>query len=141
MSSELTEKGFFQIGKKVKIGENVHLGRYTVVGDDCVIGDNVYISSNCVLCRGTIVEDGVFIGPGVLLFNDNYMKHGREIKPPKLKRKCRIGGGSTICQGVIVGENAMVGIGSLVVMNVPDEEMWFGRPAKRVRKVPKEELR
>ena len=131
----------YKIGDRVKMGKDVRIGEFCSIGDDCSLGDGCHLSDHVILCRGTIIEEGVFIGPSCVFFNDNYMRGERQIKPPLIKKKARIGGGSAVCQGVIIGENAMVGIGSLVVSNVPDEEMWFGRPAKRVRRVPREELR
>ena len=131
----------YKLGKNVTIGDGTSIGDFSTIGDNCVIGKDVIISENVIICAETVIEDNVFIGPAVVFFDDNYMKQNTSPKfPPMVKKNARIGGNSSVCQGVVIGENAMVGIGSLVIFNVPDKEMWHGRPAKRVRSVPDSEV-
>ena len=89
------------------------------------------------------VEDDVFIGPGVTLTNDNTMdRHGpdKEFEGPLLRRACRIGGGSVLCPGVEIGEEAFVAAGAVVTADVAPRTVVVGVPARELRAVPDEDL-
>jgi len=76
--------------------------------------------------------------------NTNKIVHGRDIPlkitGPHIKRAARVGSGSMLMPGIVMGENAQVGLGSIVTKNVPDREVWFGVPAVFKRYVYDEEL-
>lgn len=75
-----------------------------------------------------MVEDDVFIGPGVVTLNDKLK--GGEMTYPRICRGAKIGGGSVILPGVVIGENAIVGAGSVVTRNVPAGQTVVGNPAR-----------
>lgn len=80
----------------------------------------------------------MFIGPNVTFTNDLYPRskqYPKEYAKTILKRGCSIGANSSILCGVTIGENAMIGAGSVVTKDVPDGELWFGNPAKFVRNI------
>jgi len=125
------------------IGKECTLGHFCVI-EGCKIGNRVGIHVHCTLAIGTIVEDDVFMAPYCWAGNVKNIDHGRGLNPPieapVLRRAARIGGQVGIFPGVEVGENAVIGIGSLVTKNVPPREVWFGRPAEKRGSVSEREI-
>lgn len=144
-----------RIGDGSIIGHNVVLRPETAVGRDCrichgvvcegdtLIGDRVTVHDQTHLTKGIIIEDDVFIGPGVVTSNTKKIVHGRKIplaiRPPIILRGARIGAGTIILPGVEIGEEAMIGAGSLVVKDCRAYSVYYGRPAICVQDVPAEE--
>ncbi|MGZ4272978.1 MAG: N-acetyltransferase, partial [Solirubrobacteraceae bacterium] len=92
---------------------------------------------------GTIVEDDVFIGPGVVMTNDDTMsRHGPEtpLRGATLRRACRVGGGVVLTPGVVIGEEAFIAAGAVVVRDVPERAVVMGVPGRVVRHVGDEDL-
>ena len=146
-----------EIGEGTRIGNFVFIRDRTIIGRDCVIGsyldiegevrigDHVSLQSRCYITRGVIIEDEVFCGPGVLTMNDKRIVHRRSSlqfvrAAPRILRAARIGGGSVICPGVTIGENAFVGAGSVVTRDVPDRCIVVGNPAVVIGRVPDDEI-
>jgi UDP-2-acetamido-3-amino-2,3-dideoxy-glucuronate N-acetyltransferase len=132
-----------QIRDGAEIGAGSTVGSYVSVDPGVVIGARVSIQTRCYVTGGTRIEDDVFVGPGVTLTNDNTMdRHGPEFEfeGPLLRRACRVGGGSTICPGVEVGEEAFVAAGAVVAADVPPRTVVMGVPARAVREVPEADL-
>lgn len=133
------------IDSTVEVADNVCIESKTVIKKDCKIGNNVIIKEECILAEGTVVEDDVYIGPQVITSNERIISsHGRpkkgELSPPVIKRGARIYAGTIIGPGVTIGENAMTGLGSLVIRDIPANELWAGHPAKKLKDIPKDEL-
>jgi len=146
-----------RIGEGTRIGNFVLIRDNTIVGRDCLIGsyvdiegdvrvgDFVSLQSGCYLTRGVVVEDHVFCGPRTVTLNDKSMTYGRPAmafvrQAPRILRAARIGGGSVLCPGVTIGENAVVGAGSVVTRDVPDRMIVVGNPAEVVREVPPDQI-
>jgi acetyltransferase-like isoleucine patch superfamily enzyme len=132
-----------QLRDRARIGPGTTIGSYSCVDPDVVVGARVSVQTRCYITAGTVVEDDVFVGPGVTLTNDNTMnRHGpeKEFEGPILRRACRVGGGSTICPGVEIGEEAFVAAGAVVTSDVPARAVVVGVPARRLREVPDEDL-
>jgi acetyltransferase-like isoleucine patch superfamily enzyme len=133
-----------QTGQGASIRENNVLGDDVSVGTNAVlefgnrIGDRVRIHSGCFLEMVTI-EDDVFVGPNVVFTDDPHpmnCPHYKECKGgPVVRRLARIGANSTVLPGVEIGENALVGAGSVVVEDVPPGAVVVGSPARVIKQV------
>jgi acetyltransferase-like isoleucine patch superfamily enzyme len=132
-----------QIRDGARIGASAVVGSFTSVDPEVEIGDRSSIQTRCYITGGTVIEEDVFVGPGVTLTNDNTMDRHHEdyeLRGALLRRGCRIGGGTIICPGVEVGEEAFVAAGAVVTRDVEPRAVMAGVPAKRIRTVPEEDL-
>lgn len=114
------------------IGENVNICSHCFIENSVKIGNNVTIKNGIYIFDGITLEDNVFIGPNVTFTNDK--KPRSKFYPPNfsktlIKKGASIGGGSVILPGIIIGENAMIGAGSVVTKNVPPNTVVYGNPA------------
>jgi UDP-2-acetamido-3-amino-2,3-dideoxy-glucuronate N-acetyltransferase len=136
---------FVLIRDKTVIGRGCTIGSYVDIEGDVRIGDYVSLQSGCYLTRGVIIESEAFCGPRVVTLNDKRMSFRRpllkfERHAPRILRAARIGGGSILCPGVTIGENAVVGAGSVVTHDVPDGAMVAGNPARLIGQVPQDQI-
>lgn len=132
-----------QIGRGFQTGHHVLVREDTVIGDDvligtnavvdghCRIGNRVKVQTNAYITAFTTIEDEVFLGPCSVTTNDKYMQYGAKLAGPVIKKGARIGANATILPGVTVGENAVVGSGSVVTRDVPANSTVYGSPARR----------
>lgn len=133
------------IRSNTRIGQGCTIGSYVDVEGDVIIGNHVSLQSACYITRGVIIEDDVFFGPRVTTMNDKHICHRRPgltftRAAPRILRAARVGGGSVLLPGVVIGENALVGAGSVVTKDVPSGAIVVGNPARIVGKVRAEEL-
>ena len=128
---------------QTKIGQNCVIGHLTVFEGETAIGNRVLIHAQCHITKGVVIEDDVFIAPFFCGANTPRIVHGRgyplEIKPYRIKRGARIAIGVIVLPGIIIGENALVGAGSVVTHDIPAGEIWFGNPATKHGDVPRDE--
>lgn len=119
------------------IGENCNINSHCFIENDVKIGNNVTVKCGVYLWDGITIEDNVQIGPNVTFTNDKYPRAKQPFKLQRtiIQKGASIGAFSTILGGVTIGENAMVGAGSLVTKNIPANELWYGSPAKFIRKI------
>jgi acetyltransferase-like isoleucine patch superfamily enzyme len=133
-----------------EIGDDTKIGAFVEVQKNAKIGKRCKISSHSFICEGVTVDDNVFIGHGVTFINDSYPRataaEGRlqteadwKVEPTFVKKGASIGSGSTILSRVTIGENAIVGAGSVVVKDVPANAIVAGNPAKVLRYLADEE--
>lgn len=129
---------------RTTLGQNCVIGHLTVFEGDSVIGNRVLIHAQCHITRGVVIEDDVFIAPFFCGANTPRIVHGRnyplEINPYIIKRAARIAVGVIVLPGIIIGENSLIGAGSVVTHDVPNREIWFGNPATKHGNVPENEL-
>lgn len=146
-----------KLGKDVKIydfvnlygcaiGDNSKIGTFVEIQKGSTIGKNCKISSHTFICEGVTIDDNVFIGHGVTFINDKYPRAtnpsgGLQTEtdwvcvPTKIEKGVSIGSGSTLLCGVTVGQNAIIGAGSMVIRDVPADVIAAGNPAKILRKI------
>lgn len=121
-----------------KIGNNCNICSHCFVENAVVIGDNVTVKCGVQLWDGITLEDNVFVGPNVTFTNDRH-PHSKnadwKMEPTVVKQSASIGAGSTIMCGVTIGENAIIGIGSVVTKDVPAGEVWVGNPARFLKRI------
>ena len=125
------------------IGPGTCIGPFVEIQRGASIGARCKISSHCFICEGVTIEEGVFVGHGVMFTNDRYpravdengqlKRSGRwTLEPTRVLRGASIGSNATILPGVTIGERAMVGAGSVVTRDVPDDAIVAGVPARPV---------
>jgi UDP-2-acetamido-3-amino-2,3-dideoxy-glucuronate N-acetyltransferase len=117
------------------IGQNCNICAHCFIENDVIIGNNVTIKSGVYLWDGITIDDNVQIGPNVTFTNDKYPRAKKEFKLQRtlIKRKASIGAAAVILGGVTIGENAMIGAGSIVTKDIPANQLWVGSPAKFIR--------
>lgn len=129
-----------------EIGDNTKIGTFVEIQKNARIGRNCKISSHSFICEGVTIEDDVFVGHGVMFINDLYPRATAAggglqtekdwtVVPTLVKKGASLGSGATILASVTIGENAIVGAGSVVTKNVPDNSIVAGNPARVLRKV------
>ena len=135
---------FTFIRPRVIIGDHTEIRAHVVVAADAKIGSYTNINQFTNICRDTIIEDYVFIGPGVIMTNTKKIAFRRDYddisQAPWIRYGAMIGGGTTICPGVTIGENSSIGAGSVVTKSTEPGYLYFGNPAKKIRKLTPEEI-
>jgi acetyltransferase-like isoleucine patch superfamily enzyme len=144
-----------KLGKNVKlskfinlygcsVGDNTKIGAFVEIQKNAKVGIHCKISSHTFICEGVTIEDDVFIGHNVTFVNDTYPRATNpqgslqteedwSVEPTLVKRGASIGSGSTILGRVTIGENAIVGAGSVVTEDVPPSSIVAGSPARLLR--------
>ena len=128
---------FCVIMPKAQIGENCNICSHSLIENDVVVGNNVTIKCGVYLWDGMRIEDNVCIGANVTFTNDKYprSKQPFDLLPITIKKGASIGAGAVVLGGITIGENAMIGVGSVVTHDVPAGELWYGNPARFIRKM------
>jgi len=132
-----------------EIGDETKIGAFVEIQKNARVGRRCKISSHTFICEGVDIEDNVFIGHGVTFINDTYPRATTaegglqteadwQVEKTRICRGASIGSGSTILANVAVGENAIVGAGSVVTKDVPANAIVAGNPAKFLRFVTQE---
>lgn len=111
-------------------------------GPQVSLGKNIYINKNVNLVSlgGIRIEDNVLIGPKAIIVSINHdqkVQNRRNLIPKKvhLKKNSWIGAGAIFLPGITIGENSIVGAGSIVTKNVPDNTVVAGNPAKEIKRL------
>jgi len=129
-----------------QVGDDTKIGAFVEIQKNATIGSRCKISSHTFICEGVTIEDEVFIGHSVTFINDMYPRATTEsgglqteadwkVDKTLVKQRASIGSGSTILANVTIGENAIVGAGSVVTKDVPANTIVAGNPARVLRKV------
>lgn len=127
----------FQCGHQVLIRAEVTIGNRCVIHHKCTlegrlrIGNGVKIMAHIYLPSTTEIGNMVFIGPGTTFLNDKYpMRRAAPVEGPRIEDHVSIGGGVTVCPGVTIGRNSVIGAGSVVNKDVPPGTLAYGVPAR-----------
>ena len=129
-----------------EIGDETKIGAFVEIQKNAKIGRRCKISSHTFVCEGVTIEDNVFVGHGVMFINDSYPRATTsagnlqteadwKVERTVVKAGASIGTGVTILANICVGENAIVGAGSVVTRDVPANAIVAGNPAKVLRYV------
>lgn len=129
-------------GAEIDVSTTVMPPFYTDFGQFTTFGQNVFVNFGCsFMDRGGItIEDGALIGPQVQLITENHAERPEDrayvySRPIYIRCKAWIGAGATVLPGVTIGANAIVGAGSVVTKDVPDDTIVAGIPARVVRRI------
>jgi len=134
----------FQTGNKVniresnEIGNNVSIGTQSVIEHHVRIGNGVRMHSQVFVPEFTVIEDYAWLGPNVVITNAKYpLSPGvkETLAGPLIKKGAKIGANATILPGVVIGVNSLVGAGSVVTKDVPDDAVVAGNPAKLIKMI------
>lgn len=131
------------------IGDGSFIGPFVEIQKDASVGKRVKVQSHAFICSGVEIADEVFIGHGVMFTNDllpRATNKNGEFKtadewvcvPTKVGKRASIGNNATILCGISIGDNAIVGAGSVVVKDVSAGTIVAGNPARILRKVGEE---
>ncbi|WP_339798953.1 acyltransferase [Paenibacillus sp. FSL R5-0744] len=115
------------------IGGNCNINDHTFIENDVVIGNNVTVKSGVYIWDGARISDNVFIGPNVTFTNDlrpRSKQYPNEFLKTVLQEYSSIGANATIIAGNTIGKYAMIGAGSVVTTDIPNNTLWYGNPAK-----------
>jgi len=132
-----------------EVGDESRVGAFVEIQKNARVGRNCKISSHSFICEGVTIEDNVFIGHGVTFINDAYPRATTpdgapqtekdwSVEPTLVKKGASIGSGATILSNLVIGENALVGAGSAVTRDVPDNAIVAGNPARLLRFIAQE---
>lgn len=127
-----------------EIGDESKIGTFVEIQKGARIGSRVKISSHTFICEGVTIEDEVFVGHGVMFINDKYPRSTTGLgtlqteadwscTPTIIKRGASIGSNATILCGVTIGEDALIGAGSVVTHDVPAGAVVAGNPARIIQ--------
>ena len=100
----------------------------------CIIGKNSSFGSRCTLAEDTIVENNVIVKYGVVATDTPKINETKK-NPCCLKENSKYGANVTLMPGITIGKNSEIGACSQVRHNVPENEIWYGNPAKFFRKI------
>src|SRR5438552_14726728 len=129
-----------------EIGDETKVGAFVEIQKNANVGRRCKISSHTFICEGVTIEDNVFIGHGVTFINDSYPRattsEGQlqteadwKVERTLVKKGASIGSGATVLSGISIGENAIVGAGSVVTKDVPPNTIVAGNPARVLRHI------
>lgn len=127
-----------------EIGDETRIGAFVEIQKNARVGNRCKISSHSFICEGVEIEDNVFIGHGVTFINDRYPRATNAEGAPQteadwkvertvVKKGASVGSGATVLAGLTIGENAIVGAGSVVTRDVPARTIVAGNPARIFR--------
>ena len=129
-----------------EIGDETKIGAFVEIQKNASVGKRCKISSHTFICEGVTIEDNVFIGHSVTFINDSYPRSTTaggglqteadwKVEKTVVKKGASIGSGATILSNISIGENAIVGAGSVVTKNVPPNTIVIGNPARLLRSI------
>lgn len=127
-----------------EVGDETKIGAFVEIQKNAKIGRRCKISSHTFICEGVTIEDEVFIGHNVTFVNDSLPRATSgtgalqteadwKVEVTLVKRGVSIGSGATILSNVVIGENALIGAGTVVTRDVPANAVVVGNPGRVLR--------
>ena len=129
---------FCVVFPEAKIGTGCNICANVLIENEVVVGNDVTVKSGVQLWDGVTLEDNVFVGPNVTFTNDLFPRSKNsdwKLSKTVVKKGASIGANATILCGITIGENAMIGAGSVVTKDVPAGEVWVGNPARFFKQI------
>ena len=129
---------FCVVFPEAKIGTGCNICANVLIENEVVVGNDVTVKSGVQLWDGVTLEDNVFVGPNVTFTNDLFPRSKNpdwKLSKTVVKKGASIGANATILCGITIGENAMIGAGSVVTKDVPSGEVWVGNPARFFKQI------
>jgi acetyltransferase-like isoleucine patch superfamily enzyme len=120
------------------IGDNVSIGTLSVVEHHVTIGKGVRIHTQVFVPEYTILEDECWLGPNVVVTNDRFPQSPKEKKKllgVTVKSRAKVGANSTLCPGIVIASNTLIGAGSVVTKNTLSGKIYAGNPARVLRDI------
>lgn len=124
---------FAHILPNARIGADCNICDHTFIENEVLVGDRVTIKCGVQLWDGVTLESDVFVGPSATFTNDRFPRSRQERRrtgPTIVRKGASIGANATILPGIVIGERAMVGAGSVVTRDVPADTVVAGNPAR-----------
>ncbi len=121
-----------------EIGNDVSIGTLSVVEHHVVIKNGVRIHTQVFIPEYSILEDNSWIGPNAVITNAKYPQSPdvkENLKGAHIKSNAKIGANSTLLPGIVIGENSLIGAGSVVTGDIGNGMIYAGNPAQPIRKV------
>ena len=129
---------FCVVFPEARIGTGCNICANVLIENEVVVGNDVTVKSGVQLWDGVTLEDNVFVGPNVTFTNDLFPRSKNpdwKLSKTVVKKGASIGANATILCGITIGENAMIGAGSVVTKDVPSGEIWVGNPARFFKQI------
>lgn len=124
---------YTKVGRQARIGSDCSFTSFCEIRDHCELGDRVLMGSRGTLSAGTVVEDDVVMKYAFVVTDTPDLQKNDQKSAGRLKRKSRFGACVVIMPSVTIGENVEIGACSQVRKDVPDNQVWFGIPARYYR--------
>jgi UDP-2-acetamido-3-amino-2,3-dideoxy-glucuronate N-acetyltransferase len=124
---------FCVVMPEARIGSGCNICAQVFIENDVVIGDRVTVKCGVQIWDGLRIGDDVFIGPNVTFTNDPFprsLQRPEKYAVTTVHQGASIGANATILPGVSIGRGAMIGAGSVVTRDIPENELWLGNPAR-----------